>query len=452
VCTDDGFKPRDATRSEIEDRVRGLRGMILGDIPLLRPPNEERRNLGDIGVAIESWFGLEGDSLMRPDFWKAGIELKEVPLVKGAKGYRCSQKTFITVIDYVSMKDEEWVSAHVRPKLNTLLVFVEVLPGNDWRTFRVRDYAFRDFLADPQSSFSRLAESDWMRVKTRVEDCEAHLISASDGLVLTPATKGRDGRDKRRQSCGPKAMRRSFALRQSLMKAVYRDAVGSHPKAVESLLENLSQRKRPDLETIIQSRLGRYIGRTVAEVASDRGYSGTATSRSYGADVVQLALGASTPRARIIEFDEAGITLRRPRVNASFRPYEDISFPAFRAQELQDETWDTSVVKSLLEIMLFVPLVGSRRSTAIRDCKIGTPHFWRPHDEELRAIGEEWTELQSQLIGGQLTGLRRKHLHMRPHARNAKDTDTVNGHSFTRKSFWLNREIVATILTAGSRT
>jgi len=109
-------------------------------------------------------------------------------------------------------------------------------------------------------------------------------------------------------------------------------------------------------------------------------------------------------------------------------------------------------VKPLLEAMLFVPLVGSRRSTAIRDCKIGSPSLWRPHDEELRAIGEEWTELRSQLIAGQLTGLRRKHPHMRPHARNAKDTDTVKGHSFTRKSFWLNREIVATILTAESRT
>jgi hypothetical protein len=49
--------------------------------------------------------------------------------------------------------------------------------------------------------------------------------------VLAPATKGRNA-----QPCGPDAMSRSLALRQSMTKAVYRGKFGRTRKELERLL------------------------------------------------------------------------------------------------------------------------------------------------------------------------------------------------------------------------
>ena len=444
MCTSDGFKPRTATRTQIEARVKRLSGKTLGEIPLLTPSKKRQKNLGDIGVALESYFGLEGDSYQRPDFWRAEIELKAVPLVMGTKEFHCDQKTFITAINYMSIADEDWRTAHVRSKLNTLLVFVERFPGQEWPSYVVRSFHFKDFMAE--RSFARLAQRDWRKVKDVVKACGAHQLSASDGLVLVPATKGANAKDKSQQPCGPMAMRRSFALRQSFMKAVYRDSVNPRGREQESLLATLAPKGPPDLERLIRKRLNRYKGVRVSRVARQLHYPSAGSSRSYGADVVQLALGARSPRSRIAEFEEAGITIRRPRVNASMLPYEHISFPAFRANDLRNQEWDESELKAALENMLFVPLVGEHRTTHLRDCFIGEPCFWRPDDRELVAIGKEWTSLKDQLLAGKLEGLSREHIHMRPHARNSKDTDRVGRRTFTRKSYWLNKEFVASRL------
>ena len=441
MCTADGFKPRVATRRQIEDRAKKL-PHLLGRIAIINPSKSGLRNKADVGFAIENHFGLEGDSAAKPDFWQARIELKTVPLILGPRGYRSNEKTYITAINYLDIAREDWgPSLHVRQKLNTLLVFVRILPGKDWRSFPVLGYVFRDFMKDP--SFARLAKADWQRIKAKVKACQAHELSARDGWVLAPATKGADSGNLRSQPCGPRAMKRSFALRQSMTKAVYTDTFGSHTRDLERIL---LPRGSPELEKLVSQRLSGYVGMTVGRAAKKLGYRASGSSRSYGADVVQLALGATSPRSRIAEFEEAGVTVRRPRVNPSGIPYEEVSFPAFRVADLKSEEWETSTVRPLVESMLFVPLEGKARDTPLRDCVIRQPSFWRPDDEELAAMGQEWTELKRQLLRGQLKGLRRDHIHMRPHGRNAKDTDSVRGRTFTRKSYWLNRRVVASHL------
>jgi DNA mismatch repair protein MutH len=82
------------------------------------------------------------------------------------------------------------------------------------------------------------------------------------------------------------------------------------------------------------------------------------------------------------------------------------------------------------------------------------PVFWRPSAEELDLIRREWEIFRLEIREGSADHLtpasQTAAIHVRPHGRDARDTDDAPGIGpVVKKSFWLNRPFVREILRGG---
>jgi DNA mismatch repair protein MutH len=445
LAMSNAFNYKTATSEEILAKARELEGRVLGSLPGASF-TAVSGGLGraEVGHAIEAHFGIPRNSLPLPDFPEAGIELKVVPLRRSGRGLGVKERTVISQIDYGKLMDETWSTASVRTKLKILFVFFEHIDGRPKSTFPIR----RVHLWEPDDLTNALIRADWERVFAKVRQGRAHELSESDGSLMGPCTKGATGASRRSQPFGSEPARpRAWALKPFFTLSLYRAI--ANPAPAESLIENLSA--APDrLEAAVLDRFRPYLGMTVGETA-DILEVAPSDAKSYAASVARRIYGAMSFKTRIREFDEMGLTPRITRVDADLMPYEATSFPAFRYGALVQEEWDDSDLLARIEYMLFIPVQGRRKDTSQDECTFGRPVFWRPTPEDLELIRREWEiyrlEIERGLAKVLTPASETVAIHVRPHARDARDTDDapIVG-PVVKKSFWLNRSYVQRIL------
>lgn len=440
------FEYETATKAEILRMAQGLPGSRLGDLT-----GGAFTDLGavhgkaEVGHAVEAYFGIPKNSRAEADFPGAGIELKAVPLMRSGSTLRAKERTFVSRIDYMAIVEETWETAKVRDKLEILFVFYEHLRDRPKAAFPIR--AIDLFV--PDERHDAILRADWERVQMKVRHGLAHLLSESDGRVLTPSTKSATGSDRTKQPFDDEpAKPRAFALKPAFTSERYRLATSRTP--TESLIVNLGMKRVETFEDRVLARFRPYVGRTLREIG--QGLRVPASSaKSYAASVVRRIAGARNARSRIAEFEEMGLTLRMTRVNPDLRPYEALSFPAFRYRELLEETWEDSDLLSRVESMLLVPIHGATKATPPDRCSLGNPVFWRPSPEDLELIRREWELFRIEIRDGRADHLTPASetvaIHVRPHARDSRDTDDAPGIGpVVKKSFWLDQPFVQSIL------
>ena len=195
-----------------------------------------------------------------------------------------------------------------------------------------------------------------------------------------------------------------------------------------------------------------FVGRRTDDVGAELGIR-QSEAKDYAARVVHAAVLQASPLPAS-EFKAVGPTVRITRIDSNMHPYEGLSFPAFRHFELVEEVWPDSELLALLEHMLIIPVYGRMRETRQGDCVIRAPIYWTPTSEQLRYIEKEWTMFRNLITQGRADSLptesQTSAIHVRPHGRDSRDRDpTPGGGSQTRKSFWLNKRFVQSILRTG---
>jgi len=440
-----GFDPRAATEAEIVRRAESLPGRLVGSLEDL-VGGRSGQGKGDVGLKVERFFGIAQNAISEPDFPAAGIELKVVPLVHRGGSMRVKERTVISMIDYNSLALETWTDAHVRRKLHILFVFYEHLPDESKTLFPIRAV----LLWSPNALTEALLQADWDRVRIKVRQGRAADLSESDGRVLGPCTKGTDSTTLRAQPFSSvRAKSRAFALKPAFTFQLYKDAVGRAEK-VESLAENVGLAEFDDFERVLLSRFDPYLGRTVGEVADELKVPPSA-AKSYAAAVVRRIFGAKDFNSKIIEFQDTGLTLRISRVTPGLDPYESLSFPAFVISELLEESWEDSDLLSRVEYMLMIPVIGETKRTKQAACVLGAPVFWRPDVDQIEIIRREYEIFRTEIRIGHADRLTPASatsiIHVRPHGRNARDTDVAPAIGpVVKKSFWINKGYVSQIL------
>lgn len=446
------FDYRTADRDEVMARAGQLRGRTIGDIAGTAPEViSAAATKGHVGAIVESYFGILPNSVAGPDFTEAGIELKTVPVVRRGATYSVKERTFITMIDYGALAAEEWHTASIRRKLAAiLLVFY------DWRsTIEISDFVIVDaFLWEPSEAQLPFLRSDWERVRDKVRRGEAHLISEGDGRILGAATKAATGATRRSQPFSREPARpRGWALKPSFTRALLVEIKTHVP--LESLIDRLHVHQPTGFEDEVLATYGRYVGRTVGEVASSMGI-GLTGAKHDAARILRRALGQARPDRDPREFLEQGIEVKMVRVDATAQPYEAMSFPAFRYQELLEEEWEDSDLLARLNRFLFLPLEGPKGLAFTADCRIREPFFWSASALQLNGIRTEWEAFRREIAAGRATSLTpasaTSYIHVRPKARDSRDTDMapVVG-PVVKKCFWLNRDFVQRLLIDHSR-
>jgi DNA mismatch repair endonuclease MutH len=440
-----GFDPKTATEAEIIQRAESLPGRLVGSLEDL-VGGRSGQGKGDVGLTVERFFGIAQNALPEPDFPAARIELKVVPLVHRGGSLQVKERTVISMIDYNSLVLETWTDAHVRRKLHILFVFFEHLPGESKALFPIRAV----LLWSPDAVTGALLRADWERVRIKVRQGRAAELSESDGRVLGPCTKGTNSNTLRAQPFSSvRAKSRAFALKPAFTFQLYKNAVGQVEK-VESLAENIGLAGFDEFERLLLSRFEPFLGRTVGDVADELNVP-PSIAKSYAAAVVRRIFGAKDFKSKIIEFQETGLTLRVSRMTPGSDPYESLSFPTFAISELLEERWEDSDLLSRVEYMLVIPLIGNTKSTKQAECAFGAPVFWRPDVNQIETIRREYEIFRTEIRIGHADRLTPASatsiIHVRPHARNARDTDVapVIG-PVIKKSFWINKGYVGRIL------
>lgn len=446
------FDYRFATEEDIVRLGRLLVGRRLGSIAGARfVASSAVRGKGEVGAALEHHFGIPPNSRSEADFPGAGIELKIVPVTRSGAGFRIKERTVITMVNYRSIINETWTTAHVRSKLQIYFVFFEHLSDRPKSEFPV----VATLLWRPEGKVEQLLRFDWERVRAKVAAGLAHELSEGDGTLMGPCTKGADSSKRVPQPVtvfSPSAKPRAFALKPAFTSTLFRLARGL-PEAGESISDGPGDLR--DFERAVIRRFRPFIGRSVGEVAAELEVPAS-SNKSYAAGVVRRVFGAKGPNSKILEFRQMGIDLRVPRVDPQNRPYEALSFPAFRHMELTEEEWVDSTLLAQLDGLLLAPLRGMTRKTPPESCILTQPFIWRPTQDELALAEMEWTSFRDLVRAGRADSLpgeaQTEMIHVRPHARNASDVDEAPGvGAVTKKSFWLNKRFVQALIESRAR-
>jgi DNA mismatch repair endonuclease MutH len=434
------FDGRRASADEIMIRANAMVGRALGDLVTRSGLTSQsgRHTKGTVGEAVEAYFGLEPNPLAEPDFTSAAIELKTVPLRSRDNEIIVKERVYITMIDYVGLDSEEWVSSAAWHKLSSILfVYYEWLPMVALGDLRVTDVV----LWNPSPSMNRTLESDWQGIKALVGQGRAEEISQSQGDVLMAATKGPGGPPRRRQPHSDVLVSsRAWALKPAFLRSIleaHRDRASRWSYSAAELIGKALIALRP------------FVERTVGDASRTLGL-GPSDAKHRASQVFHNVLAE---RAGLTHADlgAAGIDLRVVQVDEAMQPYEALSFPAFRYQELIREDWEESELLSRLDRFLFVPIVGGKGLTALDSCIVHEPFSWAPSEAELVGIGAEWTMFRDEIEAGkaaELTpGSKTRYIHVRPKGRTRLDTDPAPGIGpVVKKCFWFNKAFVAGIM------
>ena len=353
------------------------------------------------------------------------------------------ERVFISMIDYMALDRERWETASVRRKLERVLfIYYQWVPGVPLRDLRVTDVVYWE----PPDEVMAMFESDWRAVQRLVHQGRADEVSERLGVGLVAATKGPGGPPARTQPHSDVlASQRAWALKPSFLRSV----LEVHRSGTRRIFE---------VQTTMEDRalrsLMRCTGLRVAAVEQSIGLSASG-AKNRAARTFQrfVAVRAAVTHRELLD---AGVDLRIVQCDESLMPYESLSFPAFRYQELIREDWEQSELLSRLDRFLFVPIVGGKGLGALGDCVVHTPFVWAPSESELTGMSVEWTRFRDEIEAGkalELTPSSRTHyLHVRPKGRDGLDTDPAPGVGpVVKKCFWFNRAFVAAILRRHSK-
>ena len=425
------------------------------------------QNKGGFGQILEKYyFFKELDSLSTPDFAEAGIELKSSPIKKLKKQgeLRAKERLVLNIINYEELVNQEFFSSSFYTK-NACLLLVFYFYDNelDVLDYKIKLVGIWDF---PEEDL-KVIHHDWNLIQRKVKNGEAHKLSEGDTFYLGACTKGASSKSVRVQpNSNIPAKQRAFSLKTGyvnhiLAKLSHIDdgSFGKIVKAPNLISDDF------DIEKDILDKIRIYYGQTPQNIAHllEVSYNSQPKQRfsQLANALIKEILGVSGAQG-IEEFDKANITIKTIRLNKKNLPCESISFPAFKFEELCNESdWELSAFNQMLEKrFLFVFFKINDDEQLVLEKAL----FWNMPYEDREEAKKVWNETISLIKAGHIVkeitanGIYKTYFpkssenrvaHVRPHASNKKDTyalpvsDVLTGYkSYMKHSFWLNSKYI----------
>lgn len=401
---------------------------------------------GALGQAVEVLhFKYQPNNTSAPDFPKAGLELKVTPIKKLKNGNLVAKERLVlNIIDYMVEHSKSWEESSFWQK-NKRLLLMFYLHQDDvviydlfFRLIGIWDYPEKDLL---------IIKNDWETIVNKIRKGEAHLISEGDTMYLGACTKGAGhGGDLRSQPFSDEpAKQRAYSLKKKYLDIIIstwrKDRKLGDIEPVIKDVKDLSREKT--FEQLVIEKFAPYIGSTPSEIAMALGVTLNPRAKNYFSILSLRVLGVKTKK--IEEFEKADITLKTIRLKQNNLPKEDISFPYFKYKEIINETWQDSTFRGYLEKKFFFVIYKFNRKGELRLTKV---MFWNMPVQDIESYAKlVWERTVEQIRINRASDLPRKSenyaCHVRPHGRNAKDTDeTPSGAKLVKKCFWLNSNYI----------
>lgn len=420
------------------------------------------KNKGGFGQFLEKYYFLyEPNSLEEPDFPLARLELKSSPL-KELKNLKLvsKERLVLNIINYMDIVNQEFeVSSFYKKNRNLLLVFY--LYKVDETVF---DYKIK--IVDEWSFPSldlELIKQDFLKIKDKISSGKAHELSEADTLYLGACTKGSKGGNHREQpNSSIKAKQRAFSLKQGYVNHIIASLSDNREK-YGRVIESLELLKKKGFEEIILDKFKAYYRKTVSQIIRELNVELNPKAKNFYASLTKAILNIKQD-CEIEEFKKADIEVKTIRLNNNNLPKEDMSFKAFKYEDIMKQNWNSSEFKEILEkkfLFIFFKYYGD-------ELKLEKVKFWNITNSDLQVVRKMWIDTKKVIKSGNIVkkiktnkngktvrytnfpGKKDNHIsHVRPHGQNSKDVfalpieDKLTKEKFyTKHCFWLNASYV----------
>ncbi|MEG2789688.1 MAG: Sau3AI family type II restriction endonuclease, partial [Romboutsia sp.] len=453
----------DKSIDSIVEYAKNIRGKTFGDIDQFYrlENNGGKGNLGQ--VVEESYFGYEVNSKAEADFSHVGVELKVTPYkINKNKTISAKERLVLNIINYMEEYNKTFETSSFWSKNEKLLlVFYEWKKELEKKDYNITDVMLHEFSEEDL----RVIRDDWQTIVTKIREGKAHEISEADTNYLGACSKGANKNSLREQPFSDKlAMQRAYSLKSSYMTYLLRKHFGENGEKSYSILKDTKK----GLEEVLEEKFTPFYKKSIDEICSELDINLYAKSNKLPKNYVQMIcsriLGINDSNVKdldsaIEEFSKANIKLKTIRIEKNGKIKEHMSFKTFKYTEIINETWDESELRDLFAEQKYLFVVFKYdKDDNLRLHKI---KLWnmplRVLDSKLKDTWEETVRVIREGLEIEVRGSKtydnlpgstfNKFCHTRPHAQNKNDTYLLpDGRSHVKKSFWLDREYILSIV------
>lgn len=413
--------------------------------------HENKKRKGGLGELIEErHFHYQANNDARPDFYKAGVELKVTPYKVNKKGtISAKERLILTMIDYFSVVNEKFEDSHMRAKAQLILLVYylykqEIKNRLDYKIDYVK-------LFSPPEEDVKIIEHDFNLIKEKIRAGKAHELSEGDTLYLGAATKAATANVRKKQPFSEElAKPRAFSFKTSYMTYVLNKYIVPGKNTYEPIIKESTEEY---FEDYVIEKINAYIGYGISELCDEFEIEFKKKPKNLEAMLAYRILGIKGNKAE--EFEKANIVVKTIRIGKNNKIKESMSFPAFRFKELVEEEWEDSTFGNYLRETRFLFVVykfDENDELHLKGCQ-----FWNmPYVDLEGNVRYVWEETKKVLIEGLdvkiINGKNYNNFpkasnnpvsHVRPHVQNAKDTyELPDGRQYSKQCFWLNNSYI----------
>lgn len=446
-----------SSKESIENYALNLKEKTFKDVLLNDPniTNEDRsllfeyynnpRSKGSLGQLIEKhFFFYDINSKSEADFNEAGVELKVTPYTIKANGdLRAKERLVLTIINYMKdYEEEDFLRSHVYEKCALMLLIYYLYEPNKDRLDYVINYI--KLFQFPEEDLE-IIKNDYKIIIDKIKKGKAEEISEGDTNYLGACTKGANANSLREQPFSDKkAMQRAFCLKNSYMSYILNHYIVNKTEKYESVIKDAKILKEQTLEQYIISKLQPYYNQDIEFLKHKFNIPYQASNKSF---TYLLAKGMlEVVNEKIEEFEKANIKIKAIRLRPDGMPKESMSFPTFKYTEIVKEDWLDSELYETFSTTRYLFMIYQYldENTLI----LKKAMFWNVPEKDLNTeIKRVWEDTVKKIRNNEYDNLPKISespiLHVRPHARNAKDTyPTLDGKKAIKKCFWLNANYI----------
>lgn len=411
----------------------------------------DKRRKGGLGELIEErFFHYKCNNDSKPDFDKAGVELKVTPYKINKNGSLVAkERLIITMIDYFKIVHEPFDESHLWEKSNLILLVYYLYKQEIENRLGYRiDYAK---LFSPPEQDILIMKHDFETIVQKVIDGKAHELSEGDTLYLGAAPKAATSNDRRKQPYSDiLAKPRAFAFKNSYMTYVLNTYIVPGTTTYEPIIKGGATES---FEDYVVQRIGNYNGFTVEDLCAGFNIEFQKPPKNLEAMLAYRILGIKGNHAA--EFEKASIKVKTIRISNNNTIKESMSFPTFKFRELIEEEWDSSTFATYLSETRFLFVVFKFDKEGI--LRLKGCQFWNiPYEDLNEEVFSVWEKTRLVIRNGLVIRIKNgintnnfpkasenRVCHVRPHAINAKDTyELPDGRNYPKQCFWLNNTYI----------
>jgi DNA mismatch repair protein MutH len=414
-----------------------LTGKTLVEALGYTPKAAKAGNKGGLASQVEEhYFGIKPNNSPEPDFPKAGVELKVTGMLKSKKNsFKPKERLILKMIDYMSIVNESWEGSALLKKCK-LMLMVFYLYDKDATSFLDFKFALKPFLFDFPKYDAYQIKEDWKKIRKKVLEGKAHELSEGDTMYLGACRKGSGGvKEKGRAQPFSEVLAygRAYSLKT---KYVQKIIDGSVSDSVLGTSEDIG------VEEATLNRFLPYLGLPANELQLKFGIG---NSKNWKKTLVMRILG--TTKSNLPELEKAGVIVKTICVNSNWRPRESMSFPNFKYRELVNQDWEESDFCETVETKFLFVIFRFDDEKVLR---LEFAAYWNMPFADREEARRVWEETKKRILTNphNLPKISESHVaHVRPHARNSRDTDTTpGGERLVKQCFWLNAGYIAGVI------